>query len=246
MAVEYKKEESWVPRTELGKKVMNREITSIDEILDAGKKIFEPEIVDILLPGMHEEVMEIESTQRMTASGRKQQMKAVVILGNRNGYIAVGVGKATETSDAIAEAVRDSKKHLIRVPLGCGSWECGCGTNHSISQQVRGHNSSTEIIIKPAPRGVGLVAGEVSRKVLELAGVKDAWSFSRGRTRNVMNMVLATFDALDSLNKLKYGKDYVEEKPAETAVEEVKEEIVEAVKEEKTPDVIETTEEKTE
>lgn len=206
---EFSQASEWIPKTTLGKKVKAGEITSIDEILASGQHILEPQVIDALLPDLREEVLEVESTQRMSAYGRKQQMRAVVILGNNNGYIAVGVGKALESRDAIGEAVKDAKKHLVRVQLGCGSWECGCGQRHSIARAARGQNSSTQIILKPAPRGVGVVANSTAKKVLELSGVKDVWTLTKGRTRNILNMVLAAINALDSLNKLKQG---VEEK----------------------------------
>jgi small subunit ribosomal protein S5 len=210
---------NWVPKTALGKKVASGEVTDIDEIFDAGQRILEPQIVDVLLPDLKDNVLEIKSTQRMSASGRKQQMRALVILGNKRGYIAIGVGKAGEARDAIAEAIMDAKKHLIRVRLGCGSWECGCGQEHSLQRTVVGKNSSTEIVIKPAPKGVGIVAGEVAKTVLEMAGLRDAWTFARGRTRNVSNMVLACFDALDSLNNLKKGNALAQDDEGEKKIE---------------------------
>lgn len=213
----------WVPKTTLGKKVKSGEITSIDEILDKGQKILEPEIVSMLLPDLKDEVLDISNTQRMTAAGRKQKMRAIVALGNKHGYIALGVGKAVETRDAIAEAIADAKKNVIRVRLGCGSWECGCGTGHSVPREVVGKNSSTQITIKPAPRGVGLVSNEITKKVLTLAGVSDAWTLAKGRTKNILNMILATMDALESLNALKAGKGetiYGEEATKATVAEE--------------------------
>ena len=197
----------WIPKTSLGKMVLSGEVTSLDQVLEKNLKILEPEIIDILVPDLSEEVLEITSTQRMTAYGRKQKMRAVLILGNRNGFIGVGVGKGMETRDAIEKAVKDAKMHLMKIPLGCGSWECGCGLQHSIPLQAKGGNGSTKIEIKPAPRGVGIVAGETARKVLDFAGIKDCWTFAKGRTRNVLNMVLATVNALDSLNKLKRGSN---------------------------------------
>ncbi len=202
---------SWTPRTELGRKVSANEITDIDQILSMGKRILETEIVDALLPDLKDEVLQIKSTQRMTAYGRKQQMRAVVIIGNRRGYISVGVGKAPEVRDAITEAIVEAKKAMIHVKLGCGSWECGCSTEHSLAQKVKGKSSSTEITLLPAPKGVGIVAGENTKKVLELAGVKDCWSFSKGRTRNILNAVLATLKALNSANALKHGKYFIEQ-----------------------------------
>jgi len=195
----------WIPKTALGKKVLNGEITSLDQVFQQNLKVLEPEIIDVLLPDLQEEVMEVSSTQRMSAYGRKQQMRAVVIMGNKNGVIGVGVGKGAETRSAIEKAVKGAKMHLVRIPLGCGSWECGCGTPHSLPWAVKGSNGSTNIIIKPAPRGVGVVGGDTAKKVLQLAGIKDCWTFAKGRTRNVLNAILATVKALDSLNKLKKG-----------------------------------------
>jgi small subunit ribosomal protein S5 len=233
MARDNRERVEWIPRTELGKKVYAREIVDISEILKQGKRILETEIVDVLLPDLTDEVLEIKSTQRMTAYGRKQQMRAVVILGNKRGYIAVGVGKAAEVRDAIAEAITEAKKNVTQIKLGCGSWECGCGGEHSITQKVHGKSSSTQVTILPAPKGVGIVAGETTKKVLVLGGVHDCWTFSKGRTRNILNAVLATLKALNSANNLKQGKFFVEEiekiekeiakdKPSDEVIAEVK------------------------
>ncbi len=204
---EDKRQSDWTPKTELGRKVASGEITSIQQILQSGKKILEPQIIDTLLPDLNEEVIDVKSTQRMTAYGRKMAMRAVVLVGNKQGVIGIGIGKAAETRDAIAEAISDAKKHIILARFGCGSWECNCGGTHSISREVKGKASSTRITLKPAPKGVGVVAGRTAKKVLELAGVKDIWSFTSGRTRNSLNTALAVINAFDSLNKLKKGKN---------------------------------------
>ncbi|MFH0712999.1 MAG: 30S ribosomal protein S5 [Candidatus Micrarchaeota archaeon] len=198
-------EVQWTPKTELGRKVASGEITSIDQVFASGKKILESQIIDVLLPDLKDEVIDIKSTQRMTAYGRKMAMRAVVLVGNRAGFIGVGTGKAPETRDAIAEAIKDAKKNIIRVSFGCGSWECSCSGNHSIPREVKGKASSTRITLKPAPKGVGVVAGRTARKVLTLAGLRDVWSFASGRTRNALNTALAVIDAFKALNKLKKG-----------------------------------------
>ena len=92
---------------------------------------------------------------------------------------------------------------MISVSLGCGSWECNCGTRHSLPLITKAKCGSAEIILKPAPRGVGLAASATVRNVLELAGVKDMWTFASGRTRDKYNMALATYEALNKLNELK-------------------------------------------
>ena len=101
------------------------------------------------------------------------------------------------------EALKDAKMHVISVPLGCGSWECNCGTSHSLPITLRAKVGTAEIILKPAPRGVGVVAGQTAKMVLDLAGIKDVWTFARGRTRDKYNTALATYLALKSLSKIK-------------------------------------------
>lgn len=196
----------WIPRTELGRMVADGRITSMDEIFDSGKKILEYQVFDVLLPDLKEQVIEVSSVQRMTGSGRKQAMRAVVLIGNSNGYVGVGVGRGPETRDAIAKGIVDAKKHVVRVRLGCGSWEDSSSEPHSIPEQAMGRAGSAQLTLKPAPRGVGLVAGSVVKLVLGLAGVKDVWTFTKGRTRNKLNMARAAVHALDSLNTKKVSK----------------------------------------
>ncbi len=204
----------WMPRTLIGKKVKSGEISNLQQISDLQRKSLEPQIIDYLLPDLKEEVLDISSMQRMTASGRKQQMRAVIVMGNGAGYVAVGTGKAPEARDAIAKSIVNAKKPIIHVQLGSGSWETRAKGTNSIPQTVTGRSGSLKLIIKPAPPGVGIVAGEVTRTVLKMAGVKDAWTFAKGRTRNILNTVLATMDALDSINTLKTGhrhKNFMEQ-----------------------------------
>jgi len=195
--------EAWKPKTKMGELVKSGQIKSIEQIFESGKPIKEVEIVDALLPNLEERVLEVASVQRMTKNSRKQKYRATVIIGDKNGHIGIGVGKDVEVKPAISSAVKDAKKKIISVPFGCGSWECNCGLPHSLPIIVKGRCGTAEIILKPAPRGVGIVAGETAKQVLELTGVKDLWSFSRGRTRDIYNMALATYRALKSLSEVK-------------------------------------------
>ncbi|MFH1285651.1 MAG: 30S ribosomal protein S5 [Candidatus Micrarchaeota archaeon] len=197
----------WIPKTEIGKRVKNKEILSLEEIFELGKPILEYEIVDELIPDLKEETLCVSVTQRMTDCGRKTQFKAVALVGDCKGHVGIGVGKADETRPAISTAVKNAKRNVISVPLGCGSWECGCKEKHTIPINTVGKNGSIEITLKPAPRGVGIVANEVVRKVLTMAGVKDIWSFSRGRTHVIYNSSMAVYNALNGLNKMKYRGD---------------------------------------
>ena len=124
----YEREE-WHPVTGLGKLVASGEIKSIDQVLESGRPIKEPQIVDAFLPDLEDEVLDIAMMQRMTDSGRRVQFRAVVIVGNRNGYIGFGQGKDVQVGDAIKKAIVKAKMNLIKVRRGCGSWECGCDVN---------------------------------------------------------------------------------------------------------------------
>jgi len=188
--------EAWVPRTKLGKMVRDGRITSIEEIFAEGMKIREPEIVDVLLPELQEEVININLVQKQTDAGEKSRFKAIVAVGNRDGYVGMGAGKAKQVRAAIEKAAVDARLNLILVRRGCGSWQCRCGRLHSLPFQVRGKCSSVEILLVPGPRGLGLVANEVAKVVLGLAGVKDCWTKSSGSTRTVPSFAYAVFDGL--------------------------------------------------
>ncbi|MDE1761623.1 MAG: 30S ribosomal protein S5 [Candidatus Micrarchaeota archaeon] len=195
--------ENWTPRTKIGEMVKNKQIVSVEQIFESGKPIKEVEIVDTLLPNLEMKVLEVSSVQRMTKNNRKGKYRATVVVGDRNGHVGIGSGKDVEVKPAIDSALKDAKKKIISINFGCGSWECSCGTQHSLPLQVRGKCGSAEIKLMPAPRGVGVVAGEVAKQVLEVAGIKDVWSFSRGRTRDIYNIAIATYIALKQISKLK-------------------------------------------
>lgn len=194
--------ESWQPRTSMGLKVKNGEITTLEEVLMSGKPILEPEMVDILLPDLESETLQIKTTQRVTDSGKRVKFRVVTVIGDRKGHVGLGVGKSDELKPAMDYAIRDAKKHMISVTTGCGSWECKCSSRHSVPSRTMGKEGSTIVTLKPAPRGLGLAANDVVKKVLTMAGVKDVWSSMQGG-KNVYNMAVATMKALDNLNLLK-------------------------------------------
>jgi small subunit ribosomal protein S5 len=195
--------EEWTPLTELGKKVKAHEITSIEQIFHSGKRIEEREIVDALLPNLKSEVIEIMSVQRMTKNNRKAKYRVTAVVGDQNGHVGVGAGKDIEVKAAIENAISNAKRNVIPIIFGCGSWQCQCGTSHSLPFTTTGKCGSVEVILKPAPRGLGIVASDPVRKMLVLAGVKDLWSFSRGRTRAKYNTLMAVYRALTNINSMK-------------------------------------------
>lgn len=200
----------WAPKTELGRKVANGQITNIDDIILNGGKILEPEIVDKLLPDLKDEVLKLGTTQRVTDSGRKIRFRAVVVIGDGHGHVGIGAGKSDEVRPAIENAIRTAKMNIIYVPFGCGSWECGCGTRHSLPVKVSGKCGSVSVTLKPAPRGVGIVGNNVVKKVLSKVGLSDVWSRSMGHTSTRYNTAVAVYRALRELTNMQSNVDWSE------------------------------------
>jgi len=186
----------WEPRTRLGRKVADGEITSMAEALESGLPLKEPELVDQLLPGLEDEVLDINMVQRMTDSGRRVKFRCVVVVGDRDGYVGYAQGRDDQVGGAIQKAIEVAKLNIIDVPLGSGSWEDRPGGLNSLMRRTTGKAGSVEVELEPAPRGLGLAAAPTVRHVLELAGVEDAWTKSHGNTRTTLNLAKATYNAL--------------------------------------------------
>jgi len=201
--------EQWIPRTRLGKMIQEGRITSIEEVFMAGLQVRESRIVDALIPDLQEEVININLVQKQTDAGEKSRFKAIVAVGNRDGYIGLGSGKASQVRNAIEKAAIDARLKIVPVRRGCGSWECGCGRPHSIPFQIEGKTGGVRVIFVPGPRGLGIVASEVSKVILGLAGVKDCWTRSYGSTRTIPSFAYAVFDALKQTYGLITPTDWV-------------------------------------
>jgi small subunit ribosomal protein S5 len=206
----------WVPKTKLGKEVLEGKITDIRYLFENGIKITEPEIVDILLPGLSREIIYIggssgkgggirrtasKRTTRMHKSGRRFKVTVMVVVGDSNGYLGVGVanGPAGKSMEVIDKGIKKAKLNIIPIRRGCGSWECKCGSAHSIPFEVSGKSGSVNIKLKPAPKGIGLCVSNEVKKVIRLSGINDVWSKSRGQRVTRMNLIGAIFDALKKL-----------------------------------------------
>ncbi|MCL4325411.1 MAG: 30S ribosomal protein S5 [Candidatus Thermoplasmatota archaeon] len=196
----------WTPKTKLGIMVAKNEIESIHQVFETGYTIREPEIVDILIPRMIDQVIDINMVQRMTDSGRRTNFAVTIVIGNGDGIVGVGRGKAKETGVAIFKAIKAAKLNIIELKRGCGSWQCGCGESHTLPYKVVGRNGSVEVTLKPAPKGVGLAVNDVARPILHLAGISDVWGFSRGHTKTTVNYALAVFDALKKTSLMKVNE----------------------------------------
>jgi small subunit ribosomal protein S5 len=201
--------EQWVPRTLLGKMIQEGRITSIEEVFMGGLQLRESQIVDALIPDLQEEVINVNLVQKQTDAGEKSRFKAIVAVGNRDGYIGLGAGKASQVRTAIEKAAVDARLKIVPIRRGCGSWECGCGKPHSVPFQVEGKCGGVKIVIVPGPRGLGLVASEGAKVILSLAGIKDCWTRSRGSTRTIPSFAYAIFDALKKTYSLITPTDWV-------------------------------------
>ena len=221
----------WLPKTRLGQMVKKGEISTMSDALNSGLPMREPEIIDILLPEVEDDVIDVKMVQRMTDSGRRIKFVITVAVGNKDGFIGLGQAKGKEVGSSIKKAIDNAKLNIIEIRRGCGSWECGCKKPHTVPFAVNGKSGSVEVTFKPAPHGIGLATGDVAKKILELAGVKDCWAFTKGQTKTIVNYAKAVFDALKKNAEMRISQDEIkkisimsgsiglppeEHKPAET------------------------------
>ncbi|MBI3190417.1 30S ribosomal protein S5 [archaeon] len=223
----------WIPRTELGKLAAKGEIT-LDGIFTQGKKIKEAGIIDTLIPNLQTDIIFIggspgkgggimrtptRRTARMHRSGRRYRTQAMVIAGNGDGYIGIGMSESVENRKAIEKATEAAKLNIMPVRRGCGSWECACGEPHTIPYEVEGKAGSVRVKLIPAPKGIGLCINDEAKKVMRIAGIKDIWSKCYGSSKTRNNYALALFDAFRKINKMrteaKKNHDEVEEENTE-------------------------------
>jgi len=182
--------------TKLGRLVQGGFIKSLEEIYLHSLPIKEYQIVDkILGESLKDEVMKITPVQKQTAAGQRTKFKAWVIVGDTNGHLGLGVKCSKEVAGAIRGAIIDAKLNVV--PIRRGHWSTQkFGAPHTVPCKLTGKCGSVMFRIVPAPRGTGLVAGKVPKKVLVKAGITDAYTCSRGSTKTLGNFVFATYRAL--------------------------------------------------
>lgn len=127
----------------------------------------------------------VQRVTKVTKGGRAFGFSAIVVVGNENGVVGHGLGKSKDVASAIAKAIEDAKKNLIRIPI----------INHTLPHEQKGKFGGAKVFLKPASHGTGVIAGGAVRAVLESVGVHDVLSKSQGSS-NPHNVVKATFDAL--------------------------------------------------
>ena len=145
--------------------------------------------IDTSALDLRDNVVTIKRVTKVVKGGRTMRFAALVVVGDGNGHVGVGLGKATEIPDAIRKGKDDAIKNIIKVDLN---------ENGSLYHEIYGKFGGATVLLKPAPEGTGIIAGGPSRIVLELAGYKNIRSKSLG-SNNKQNVVFATIDALGQL-----------------------------------------------
>jgi len=209
--------DNWVPRTELGKAVRAGKVNNIDEVLADGKKIMEPEIVDLLVPGLHTDTLFIgqakgkfgggkrrafRQTQKKTKEGNVLTFGVMAVVGDGHGHVGIGYGRAAETLPAKEKAVRKAKLNITKIQRGCASFDCSCDEEHSIPVAVTGKCSSVTVKLMPAPQGTGLVISDELKKILKAVGIKDVYSKCSGKLKTTFNAAKACMTALEKIGEV--------------------------------------------
>ena len=212
-------EKTYTFKTELGKQVQNGDIKDIDDILNKHLKILEPQIIDFLIPNLQSDFLYVgqskgklgggkrrivRNTQKVTAKAKRQHFSAMAVVGDGNGHVGIGKGRGLESVVAKEKALKTAKLNLIKIPRGCGSWECACHVGHSIPIKISGKCGSTTVTLFPAPKGISFCVMDDIKIIMKLSGIKDVWSMVQGQTHTRINVGYATFDALKSLSYYRF------------------------------------------
>lgn len=211
--------DNWVPRTQLGRDIRAGKMKNIDEVLESGRKIMEPEIVDLVTSGLFVDTLFIgqakgkfgggkrrafRQTQKKTKEGNVLTFGVMAVVGDGHGHVGIGYGQAAETLPAKEKAIRKAKLNITKIRRGCASFDCSCEEEHSIPLSVEGKCSSVVVKLMPAPQGTGLVTNDELKKILKAVGIRDVYSKCFGKIRTTFNTGKACMAALNKIGEAQY------------------------------------------
>jgi len=137
-------------------------------------------------------IVELARVTRVTGGGKHMRFRACVLVGNKKGQFGFGVAKGADVQNSVAKATRQAKKYIITIPL----------KNETIPHEVRAKFGAAQVLIKPAPKGTGIKAGSALRIIFELAGVPNVIGKILGTTKNKINNIKASIEAIEQLRRV--------------------------------------------
>lgn len=186
----------WIPCTKLGRLVKNGKIDSLENIFLFSMPLKEHQIIDSFIKpeDMKDEVMAINSVQKVSSAGQRTRFKVYTVVGDSRGHVGVGARTGKEVATAIRASLISAKLNII--PVRRGYWGNRLGQPHTVPMKVTGKSGSVQVRMVPAPRGTGIVAAPVPTRIIQFAGIDDVYTASCGKTRTGGNFIMATFYAL--------------------------------------------------
>ncbi|KAI5181854.1 small subunit ribosomal protein S2e [Nematocida sp. AWRm80] len=213
-----REEKKWEPQTDLGILVHENKVT-LEDIYRNSLSIKESEIVDHLIGSdLKSEMLCMRSIQKQTRAGQRTRMKAVVVVGDGKGNIGIGMKSAKEPRAAIEKATEAAKNKIQ--PIYFGYWDREMGEPHTVKVKGSGKCGSVNMSLTPAPRGTGIVASTIPKKIFQLAGLKDVFTRSKGCTATGENLAMATVAALQKCNGFYTPKNWETPEPRPSPYQE--------------------------
>jgi small subunit ribosomal protein S2e len=197
--------------------VKDSKIISLGEIYTFSLPIKEAEIIEHFLPELKDEVLKVKPVQKQTRAGQRTRFKATVVVGDNKGHVGLGVKCSKEVANAIRAAIILAKLSVI--PIRRGYWGTKLGDPHTVPCKVHAKCGSVHMRLIPAPRGTGIVAAPVPKKILAYAGYDDVYTSAKGCTATLGNFAKATFQAVAETSSFLSPDQWVEEVLTKTPIE---------------------------
>jgi small subunit ribosomal protein S2e len=207
-----------MPITKLGRLVKDNKIVSLGEIYTFSLPIKEAEIIEHFLGAkLKDEVLKVKPVQKQTRAGQRTRFKATVVVGDNDGHVGLGVKCSKEVANAIRAAIILAKLSVI--PIRRGYWGTKLGEPHTVPCKVHAKCGSVHMRLIPAPRGTGIVAAPVPKKILAYAGYADVYTSAKGCTATLGNFAKATFQAIAETSSYLSPDQWKEEALTKTPIE---------------------------